>query len=70
MTDIPGSVPVHVRCGCPDRRVPIHLTVGTLEVLARARLAPEFIVGTFRCRVCRIVAPIRVVDLPLVRLAS
>lgn len=68
VTDLPGSVPVLVRCGCPDRRVPLHLTKQLLGLLVG--LPGEFPCAVFRCRVCRMEVVIRVGDLPVVRLAS
>lgn len=68
--DLPGSVPVHVRCGCPDRRVPLHLYKSLLAVLADARVPPEFPIAKHICRRCRITTIVRASDLPIIRLAS
>lgn len=51
MTDIPGSVPIHVRC-VSERRVITHLSRAALRAMIRGGLLPTDTLIVHWCRRC------------------
>jgi hypothetical protein len=50
---VSGTVPVYVRCLCPDRWVPHHISREHLAFLVAHGAPPEMLVTVAKCRRCK-----------------